>query len=110
MIFATEIIDMARFEDLDHLVGYVGLVPDTDSSGEREVCRGLTKRCNVNLRWALGQAAWIAIRKDPALTQAYGRYCQRMAKNQAIIRIQKKLLSRVRWVWLHREPYQMGLT
>jgi len=109
MIFATEIIDMARFEDLDHLVGYVGLVPDTDSSGEREVCRGLTKRCNANLRWALGQAAWIAIRKDPALTQAYSRYCGRMPKNQAIIRIQKKLLSRVRRVWLDQKPYQMGL-
>jgi transposase len=109
MIFLTEIIDMRRFETLDHLVGYVGLVPDTDSTGEREVCKGLTRRCNANLRWALGQAAWIAIRKDPALTQAYSRYGQRMAKNQAIIRIQKKLLSRVRRVWLHREPYQLGL-
>lgn len=109
MIFLTEIIDMRRFETLDHLVGYVGLVPDTSSSAEREVCKGLTRRCNANLRWALGQAAWIAIRKDPALTQAYSRYSKRMANNQAIIRIQKKLLSRVRRVWLHREPYQSGL-
>lgn len=108
MIFATEIIEMERFKNLDHLVGYVGLVADTHSSGEREVCRGLTKRCNVYLRWALGQAAWIAVRKDPVLTQAFSHYCQKMPKNQAMIRIQKKLLSRLRYVWLNKEPYKIG--
>ncbi|MBI5475400.1 MAG: IS110 family transposase, partial [Ignavibacteriales bacterium] len=67
--------------------------------------KGLSPRKSTYLRSLLIEAAWIAVRHDPALTQTFARLIQRMPKQQAIIRIAKKLLSRIRHVWLYKQPY-----
>lgn len=51
----------------------------------------MTGRGNNRLRMAYIEAAWIAIRKDTALCSAYLRYCQKMEKNEAIVRIARSL-------------------
>lgn len=109
MILITEIIDMQRFSSLDQLCSYIGLVPDTGSSGETERVRGITKRSNRRLRTFLIECAWIAVRQDPALSKAYSSYTHRMKGQKAIIKIARKLLSRIRYVWLKKEPYQLGI-
>jgi len=43
------------------------------------------------------------IRKDPALLLCFNQFCQRMKKQEAIIRIAKKLLNRIRHVWKNEE-------
>jgi len=103
--FYTEIMDISRFPSLDHFCSYVGLVPSVSSSGERERERGLTSRRNCFLRHLIIESAWVAIRKDPALLLCYNDYCQRMKKQEAIIRIAKKLLNRMRHVWKNDESY-----
>ena len=107
--FYSEIVDMNRFSTFDQLASYVGLVPDTDASGEREATTGLTFRQNKLLRTLLIEAAWLAVRFDPALTQKFSELAKRMKKQQAIIRIAKKLLSRMRHVWLHETEYVKSL-
>lgn len=107
MTLYTEIIDINRFSTLDQLASYVGLVPFVRASGEREYIKGLSPRKSKYLRLLLIEAAWIAVRNDPALTQSFARLIQRMPKQQAIIRIAKKLLSRIRHVWLHKQPYEL---
>ena len=109
MILITEIVDMARFSNLDHLCSYIGLVPDTSSSGERERSRGITSRSNRRLRTFLIECSWIALRQDPALSKAYSTYTSRMIGNKAIIKIARKLLSRIRHVWLKREAYEFNV-
>jgi hypothetical protein len=37
------------------------------------------------------ESAWIAIRSDASLCSAYVRYCQRMERNEAIVRIARSL-------------------
>ena len=64
MIIITELIDIKRFRNLDHLCSFVGLVPDTRSSGEVQRVGGLTYRANKRLRTLLIEASWIAIRHD----------------------------------------------
>lgn len=103
--FYTEIMDVSRFPSIDHFCSYVGLVPSVHSSGEREHERGLTTRRNCFLRHLIIESAWVAIRKDPALLLCYNEYCQRMKKQEAIIRIAKKLLNRMRHVWKNDESY-----
>jgi transposase len=105
MTFYAEIMDMNRFRSFDQLASFAGLVPDTDSSGERDTDTGLTFRRNRHLRHMLIESAWIAARFDPALTQKYHELLCRMKKQQAIIRIAKKLLSRMRYVWMEETPY-----
>ena len=67
MILLTEIVDIKRFRNLDHLCSYVGLVPDTRNSGEVQRVGGLTYRSNKRLRTLLVEASWVAIRHDLSL-------------------------------------------
>ncbi len=101
----TELIDINRFPTLDHLAAFVGLVPSVDSSGDRRSERGLTERRNRFLRHVIIEAAWVATRKDPALTLAFIELTKRMKKQDAIIRIARKLLNRIRFVWKNQQNY-----
>jgi hypothetical protein len=61
------------------------------------------------LRSALIEAAWTAIRIDPALMDAYQKLTKRMQGKYAIIRIARKLLRRMRTMLLTGQPYQIGV-
>lgn len=105
MILLTELVTVARFKNLDNLASYVGLVPGEDSSGDKEIITGLTYRRNAFLRRLIIECSWITVRKDPALLQCFTELTKRMKKNQAIIRIARKLLNRIRYVLINQEPY-----
>jgi len=105
----TEIIDISRFSRFDQLSSYVGLAPSTHSSGEKERVTGISQRQNVHLRYILIESSWIAVRKDPALTMAFGELTKRMKKQEAIIRIAKKLLSRIMYVWKQEKEYVLAV-
>ena len=47
----------------------------------------------------------MAIRKDPALTAAYGEYRKRMITQKAIIKVARKLLNRIRYLWREGKIY-----
>lgn len=105
----SEIIDIKRFKRLDELATFVGFSPAVRSSGEKERTLGLSKQRNKYLRNLLIESSWTAIRKDPALQMAYGKLCKRMPGKKAIIRISKKLLNRIRYVWNNNQPYVMSV-
>ena len=96
MTLLTELETISRFKSLDRLCSYVGLVPSTRSSGEKEVTGKITPRANLVLRNTIIECAWIAARTDPALSLAYNELCKRMKPSKAIIRIAKKLMNRIR--------------
>ena len=105
----TEIMDMRRFSTTEKLASYIGLVPSINASGERESVLGLTVRNSKYLRYLLVEAAWTAVRKDEALLQYFNELSKRMKKTRAIISVAKKLLSRIRHVWLKNEEYVCGV-
>lgn len=109
MVIITEIQDMRRFKTLDSLCDYVGIVPDTENSGDIQRAKGITKRCNWYLRTAIVESSWTIIRHDPALLMKYKRYCRRMERNKAIIKIAKHLLSRIRYVWMSQTQYEIAI-
>jgi transposase len=109
MSLFTEIIDINRFKSFDHLASFVGLVPSLYSSGETQYSRGISFRHNKFLRPLIVEAAWTAIRKDPAITLVYSQLIKQMPKQKAVIKIAKKLLSRIRHVWIQQEQYQFAL-
>ncbi len=106
MILLTEIVDINRFKRLDHLASYVGLVPGEDSSGEQERNTGISRRRNAYLRALPMESSWIAVRKDLALLMAFSKLSERMPKNRAIIRIARKLLTRIRYVLKNQQSYE----
>ena len=109
MSFLTETENISRFKNLDKLCSFIGLVPMTNSTGEREAVGGITKRQNKILRSLIIESSWIAIRNDPALMLAYGELIKRMKPTKAIIRIAKKMLNRMRYVLKNQEIYEYAV-
>ncbi len=109
MTLLTELYDISRFKTLDKLCSYVGLIPNTNSSGETERKTGMTGRRNVHLRVILIESAWTAVRKDPALMISFNDLCKHMTKTKAIVRIARKLLNRIRYVLKHQQEYVPGV-
>ena len=103
--FYTEIMDMKRFRNNNALNSYIGFSPSKHSSGEKDRDTGITSRKNRRLRYMLIESAWTAIRKDPALLLYYQNLSLRMGKQKAIIRVAKKLVNRMRYVWNHMDSY-----
>jgi len=109
LVLYTEIIDMKRFSTYDKLKTFVGLIPSKDSSGDVDKDRGVTKRRNRYLRHVLIEASWVAVRRDPAMLAYYSTLKRRMKKQEAIIRVAKKLLSRIRSIWLNGTEYMCSI-
>lgn len=107
--FLLEIGDVSRFENFDSLNNYIGFYPGSHDSGNNEQSTGITPRKHNHLRSAFVEAAWVAIRTDPAMGEAYRKLTQRMEGHKAIIRIARKLLRRLRTVLLTGVEYQKGI-
>jgi transposase len=105
MTLLTELYDINRFKTLDKLCGYVGLIPNTDSSGEMDRKTGITGRRNAHLRRIVIESAWTAVRKDPALMMVFNELYKHMTKTKAIVRIARKLLNRIRYVLRNQREY-----
>jgi len=105
MILLTELESIDRFRNIDKMCGYIGLIPSTKSSGEKERTGDITPRCHSVLRTAIIESSWTAIRNDPSLMKSYHLYCKRMESNKAIIKIAKKILSRIRFVLSNKKQY-----
>jgi transposase len=108
MSLLTELEDIKRFRNNDHLCSFIGLSPTSSSSGDNQKIGGITMRANALLRSTLIECAWMSIRKDPALLNSYLKYCKRMDQNKAIVRIAKKLVHRIQFVLKNQAPYQLS--
>lgn len=105
MTILTELETIMRFSNIDTLCSYIGLVPSTSSSGEEEKTGDITPRGHSVLRTAIIESSWTAIRHDPVLLKSHLDYCKRMEANKSIVRIAKKLLSRIKFVLKNKQPY-----
>ena len=103
----AEIDDINRFKTLDRFCSYVGIVPSTNSSGDKETVRGITPRSNRPLRNIIIESSWVAVRNNPVLAKQYNALCYKMASNRAIIRIAKKMLAFIRNVMKYEKEYKI---
>lgn len=103
----TELMDIDRFRDIDHLKSYVGLSPAVYASGKKEKSLGLVWRYNRHMRNMLIESAWMAARKDPELRIRNIKLARRLGSQNAIIRIAKSLLVRIAHVWRTGLPYEI---
>jgi len=103
MTILSAIGDIFRFESSNKLVGYSGLGAGVHDSGKEHIEKRITKSGRKELRWAMVEAAWCAIRISPYWKEQYEKYLRRMRKpNQAIVVIARKLLVAV-WHVLTKE-------
>jgi transposase len=103
MIVLSAIGDIHRFEGAKQLVGYAGLGAGVHDSGKEHIEKRITKSGRKELRWAMVEVAWQAIRISSYWKEQYETYLRRMRRpNQAIVVIARKLLVVV-WQVLTKE-------
>jgi hypothetical protein len=93
MTILAAIGDIHRFPSSKHLVGYAGLGAGVHASGETYHTGRITKQGRKDLRWALVEAAWSAVRWDPYWKSRFERLAKHRGENKAIVAIARKLLT-----------------
>jgi hypothetical protein len=106
MSLLAAIGDMSRFETPKAMASYAGLVPGLEQSGVKLRGKGITKEGRRELRWAMVEVAWRAVKADPHWEKYFDKLKQRMHTNQAIVAIARHLLTVVWSVLTHHEPYR----
>jgi len=109
LIILTEIADIHRFSSFRQLNSFVGLYPMEHSSGENVFMGKITTRSNEYLRKIFIEAAWVAVRQDPALMLTFNGWKKRMTPKRAIVKIARKLVNRLRYIWLNETLYEKGI-
>jgi transposase len=102
MSVVAAIGDIQRFKDPKALASYAGLLPGLEQSGVKLRGKGITKEGRRELRWALVEMAWRAVKADPHFEELK----KRMHPNQAIVAIARHLLTVVRSVLTHHVSYR----
>jgi len=106
MIVLAAVGDISRFLHLKKLVGYAGLGAGVHDSGQKHQDKSITKEGRRELRWAMVEAAWGALRSDPYWKAQYQRLTQTKHPNKAIVAIAPRLLVAVWQILTKREPYR----
>jgi len=92
----AEVGDFHRFTHRKAIGRFAGLNPRVFASGEKQRIGHIAKAGSRNLRWILQQAAWTAIRVDPAVERIFLRIRKRAGAKAAAVAIARKMLT---WMW-----------
>ena len=106
MTVLAAIGEIQRFETPRHLASYSGLTPGLEQSGTKNRGKGMTKEGRRELRWALVEAAQMAVKSDPLWKHRFQELQKRMHRNQAIVAVARRLLELVWYVLTRRQPYR----
>jgi transposase len=106
MTILSAIGEIQRFPSAKKLVGYAGFGAGVEDSGQKHRDKGITKFGRKELRWALVEAAWQAVRSNPRLRAEYDRLCKRKHPNQAIVAMARKLLVTLWYLLSRQEAYE----
>lgn len=93
VLVATEIADVRRFESVEKLHCYAGVIPSTHSSGDRTYHGKIIKTGNPWLRWAAIEAVIPACRKDFDISLFYNKHLKRKGANMAKVATARRLLT-----------------
>jgi transposase len=97
---------VARFDNPERLVAYLGLNPTVHQSGEGRPRHGrITKQGRTHARTMLVEAAWQAIRGPGPLRAFYERLARRRGNHIAAVAVARKLAVIVWHLLRHGEDY-----
>jgi transposase len=92
MTILAAIGEIGRFPSSKKLTGYAGLGARVHSSGETHKTGGITKQGRGELRYAMIEAAWNAIKNNAFWKQKYEQLSRHMSSQKAATAIARKLL------------------
>jgi transposase len=107
-IFAliSECGDLSRFKNNSHLVGYLGLYPTLEQSGNKLTYGPIAKRGAKLAKKALYQAAIAAIRHNKELNKLFrDKVSQGRAKKEAVVIVARKLAHIILAIYKNNVAY-----
>ena len=105
-VILAEIGDINRFPTDKGLACYAGLTQRQYQSAETRRTMGITKEGSSHMRWVLVQAAWIAIRFDPALREFYEKLKEKKNARVAVCAVARKLIVSAWHILKKQVPYK----
>jgi transposase len=107
-IFAlmSECGDLSRFPNQNSLIGYLGLYPTLEQSGNKTVYGHIAKRGAKLAKKALYQAAVASVRHNAQLNKLFhDKISQGRAKKEALIIVARKLAHIILAIYKNNVPY-----
>jgi transposase len=98
--------EISRFESPKKLVGYAGLGAGVHDSGKEHRDKKITKSGRKELRWAMVEAAWRAVRSHPYWKKQFEALKRRKHPNQAIVMVARKMLVTVWYLLSQQETFR----
>lgn len=92
-ILKSEIDSIDRFASKEKLCSYAGLIPSTHQSGDKSYNGRITKQGNKFIRWALTEAAQIAIRHSGYFSYYYNKVKPKSGANSATVSVARRMLE-----------------
>jgi transposase len=105
LTIASEVGDVARFGSPRKLIGYAGLAPKINQSGDRSRTGALSKAGSRTLRWAAVEAAQHAWRPSNPWHQLYVDLADRAGKNPAKSAVARKILIAAWHILSRQQPF-----
>lgn len=96
-VVAAEVDGIERFSSSARLCSYAGLIPTTHSSGGVTYHGRLVKAANKWLRWALIEAAWVAIGCSGSFGALYRAQRARGKQANTAITIVARRMAKILW-------------
>lgn len=106
LTLASEIGDISRFASARKLIGYAGLSPKINQSGDRSRTGSLSKAGSRTLRWAAVEAAQHAWRETNPWHRLYSDLANRHGKNPAKAAVARKILIAAWHVLSRQQPFK----
>jgi transposase len=98
--------NLDRFHSAKALIGYLGLYPTLEESGEKSKSGRLAKRGAKRAKRAIYLAAVAAIKHNEQMRTIYLKYRSRgKAKKEALIIVARRLITIIYAIYTRNEPY-----
>jgi len=109
VLIASEIDDVRRFTDAQHLCSYAGLVPSVHQSSTVSYLGPISKQGSRHLRWILTEAVLIHVSNEPdsKLSDFFRRVARKKGKQVATVATARKMLTAIYWMLIKKEKFKI---
>jgi transposase len=108
LLISSEISDIKRFPDHEHLCSYAKLAPGVHQSGETQYA-SMRRAGNSMLNWIMIQCTRIHVRRydSSAITKFYQQVSKRRGEKVAIVAAARKLMRAIYIMLKEEQPFRL---
>lgn len=105
LLIKSEIADVGRFKNFDHLCSYAGLAPRVHQSGGKSIVGTLSKNRRKHLQWILLEISHHFIQRNEKYKNKFERIKEKKSYNKAKVILARDLLKIIYRVLKTKKPY-----